>query len=396
MKLRTVKNLNITNKAVLLRVDYNVSLIGEGDSRKIVDDTRIRLSLPTIEYILKQKPKRLVICSHLGRPKGRVNPELSLDIVAEYLESILGKKIYFEQDYRHISGRRRVNSLTKGEIIMLENVRFHKEEKLNSRSFASQLAQLGEVFVNDAFGAAHRAHASVVEVAEYLPSVAGLLLAKEIEVIGGAMNNPKHPFVAIIGGAKATTKIPMIEKLMTIADDLLLGGGVANTFLHAMGYLVGRSLYDPESERIAQNLIWKATRVNTNLWIPSDLVIGSFATGHRVGVVNKEDMPRQWMALDIGPTTQKDFSQVIATAKTIIWNGPMGANEIPAFNAGTEAIYNAVTKNKTAISIVGGGDTLVSIKGHDHSQNITHISTGGGAMLEYIEKGTLPGLEVLG
>ena len=333
--------------------------------------------------------------SHLGQPEKNHDPNYSLAPIVKHLEKLLGKKVALVANYTSVKDQEQVVAAKTGEIFMLENVRYHKEEELNNRKFAAELARMGDVYVNDAFGSSHRAHASVVGVAEFLPSTAGLLLAKEIEIIGTALESPKHPFVVVLGGAKATTKIPMIDRLMTKADYLLLGGGLANTFLKALGYAIGRSIYSPESIRISQTLIWKATRVDTRLFLPSDVVVGNFATKTKEGVVAIDAIPTQLQALDIGPQTIGEYVAIIKTAKTIIWNGPVGANEVDKFCYGTNAIYDAIVANKEAISIVGGGDTLASIAGQDHLQNITHISTGGGAMLEFIEKGTLPGIEVL-
>ena len=395
MNKKTIKDINLTNKAIVARMEYNVPLEKKQGKLVIADDTRIRQSLPTLFYILKQKPKRLVIIAHLGQPQKDGDPDFSLKPVAEFLTRELGQAVILVPNYLHKKDQEQILSKTHGEIMLLENIRYHKEEELNNRIFSAELAHLGDIFVNDAFGACHRAHASVVGIAELLPAVAGFLLEKEITMIGDTLENPQSPFVVILGGAKATTKIPMIERLMTKADYMLLGGGVANTFLKAFGYKVGRSVYSKESLRLAQNLIWKATRVNTKLFLPSDVVVGSYASGKKEGVVAVDQIPMQLQALDIGPQTIKDFCEVIAQAKTIIWNGPVGANEAKAFAKGTEAIYHAIVANKHAVDIVGGGDTLSSIKGHDHLQNISHISTGGGAMLEYIEKGSLPGIDVL-
>lgn len=395
MNKKTIKDIGLTNKSILIRVDYNVSTKNENGVRKIVDDTRIVQSIPTIQYILSQNPKKLILMSHLGDPKKLGELEFSLDIVSQHLSKLLGKEIIFISNYLDQDGLDKINECINGEIIMLENVRYYKEEELNDLAFAKKLARLADVFVNDAFGSSHRAHASVVGVAEFLPAVAGLLLEKEIVLIGDALENPQFPFVAVLGGAKATTKIPMIEKLMKKADFMLLGGGVANTFLKAMGYEIGKSIYSPESLRIARNLIWKATKANTRIFMPSDLIVGNLGTKTMNGVVDINEIPIQFQALDIGPKTQKEYANVISGAKTIIWNGPMGANEITPFAKGTEIVFTAIANNKRAISIVGGGDTLTSIRGKKNQQNITHISTGGGAMLEFIEKGELPGIAAL-
>jgi len=395
MKLKTIKDVSFKNKAVIVRVDYNVSLKRENGKIEVVDDTRIRQSLATLKYILKQNPKRIVLISHLGRPDGEVVEKLSLLPIAKHLEKLIKHKVYLEKKYKTDAAIANINKFKKGELILLENIRFNKGEETNDPRFAAKLALLGNIFVNDAFGSSHRAHASVVGIAEKLPSVAGLLLERELKMIDKVIEKPKHPLVAVIGGAKATTKIPMIEKLMNMADYVLLGGGVANTFLKAMGYHIGRSVYSPESLGIAQNLIWRASRNKTNLFLPSDVAVGSFSSGKKYQAVAIENIPSQLMALDLGSDSIKDYVEAIGKAATIIWNGPMGANEIPVFATATEAVYQAIINNKGVVSVVGGGDTLTSIKGHDHLEKITHISTGGGAMLEYIEKGTLPGVEVL-
>lgn len=390
MTKKSVGDIAVANKAVLVRVDYNVSI----KNGIVADDTRIRQSLSTIKHILSHKPKRVVLVSHLGDPEGK-DEKYTLQPVANHLASLLGRPVRLVKDYTLANVQKELVKYVEGEVIMLENVRFYRGETLNSHSFSKKLASLGDIFVNDAFGSCHRAHASVVGVADYLPAVAGLLLEREVEIIGKTLEKPQPPFIVVLGGAKATTKIPMIERLMTKADYVLLGGGVANTFLKAFGYRIGRSVYSPESVRLAQTLIWRATRVDTKLFLPTDLVVGSLTQESKIGEVLRDEIPTQLQALDIGPKTQKEYRDIIAKAKTIIWNGPMGANEIPVFIDGTQAIYDAIVANKNAVSIVGGGDTLTSIRGNNHLDNITHISTGGGAMLEFIEKGTLPGLEAL-
>ena len=395
MNKRTIRDISLENKAVLLRVDYNVPLKKTNKGMVVGDKTRIDLSIDTIKFILKAKPKRLVIFSHLGDPGGQFNQGLSTKPVGDYLAEKLSKKIYFSTDFIEPQEKDRIRAMEDGELIMLENVRFFKGEELNQASFANKIASLGEVFVNDAFGSCHRAHASVVGVAKDMPVVAGLLLDKEIKMIGEAMSSPKKPLVVVLGGAKATTKIPVIERLMSAADYVLLGGGVANTFLKAFGYGVGRSIYSKEVLRISQNLIWRATRTNTKLFLPSDLVVGELASGYVGGVVKKEEIPTQWQALDIGPETRKEYAKIIAQAGTIIWNGPVGACEKKEFAQGTWAVYRAIVENSGAVSVVGGGDTLASLNNRKDQDKISHISTGGGAMLEFIEKGNLPGIEII-
>ncbi|NMB56578.1 phosphoglycerate kinase [Candidatus Beckwithbacteria bacterium] len=396
MKLRKIQDIKLENKGVVLRVDYNVPVKKENGEYRVKDDTRIGLSLKTIDYILKQKPKRLVIMSHFGRPEpGVASEEFSLRPIALYLQKQIKRNVIFAEKYHSLAEREKILDCQNGEVIMLENVRFELGEEINSRSFSAKLAQLGDIFVNDAFGSCHRAHSSVVGIAEILPSYAGYLLQTEIEMIGKAIKETQRPLVAIVGGAKAATKIPVLEKLMTMADYVLLGGGVANTFLKAFGFHIGRSMYSPESLRICQSLIWKATRADTKLFMPTDAIVGNLSSGVKIGEVVIEEMPKQFQILDIGRQTQREYARIIAEAKTVIWNGPMGVNEVKAFARGTEAVYEAIIAHKHLISIVGGGDTLSSIEGHNHLENITHISTGGGAMLEYIEKGNLPGIEIL-
>lgn len=396
MKKKTVKDVSLKGKAVIVRVDYNIPYkILEKGEKVITDNTRIIQSLETIKYLEKEEVARVVLMSHLGEPGGKVDEKFSMGFIAKELEVLLKRPVIFVKDYLEEDGLKQIRSSSKGEIILLENLRFNPGEELNHPNLAKKLAKLGDVFVNDAFGSCHRAHASVVGITDFLPALAGMLLEKEIEIISKTMEEPESPFVVILGGAKATTKIPMIDRLMTRADYLLLGGGVANTFLKAFGYNVGRSVYSKEAVRFSQTLIWKATRVNTKLFLPTDVVLGSLASNYKGGECLVEEIPMQFQALDIGRKTREEYAQIIKEAKTIIWNGPMGANESRLFSKGTEAIYEAIVANKKALSVVGGGDTLASINGRDHLKNITHISTGGGAMLEFIEKGSLPGVEAL-
>lgn len=395
MNKKTIKDINFNNKAVLVRVDYNVPLKKNGDSYVVVDNERISASLETIKYILAQKPKRVVLMSHLGRPEGEQVEEFSLKPVVAEFEKISNLKLLFFTGYEKEQVRDQIMGFKNGELILLENLRFYKEEELNQASFAKKLADLGEVYVNEAFSNSHRSHASMVGICDFLPSAMGFELEKEIKVITQTINDPQSPFVVIIGGAKATTKIPILEKLFIKADYVLLGGGVANTFLKAMGYEIGHSLYSPESLRISQNLIWRSTRANTRLYLPGDVVVGAFDSGRKQAVASIEKIPLQLQALDIGPKTRMEYAQIIAKAKTIIWNGPMGATEHKDFAAGNTAIYEAVIANQSAKSVVGGGETISSLEGRKDLSKITHVSTGGGAMLEFIEKDGLPGIDAL-
>jgi len=395
MNKKTILDINLTAKSVVIRVDYNVSLVKKESEYEVSGDVRIRESLKTINYILKQKPSRLVILSHLGRPEGKVDLKYSLEPVAHKLSELINIPVEFIKTTPNKSLVEEIKNKNNGEIIMLENLRFYPQEEKNDIEFSHILADLGDVYVNEAFSNCHRAHASIVGVSRYLSVVAGLGLEKEISMITKAIESPEAPLVVIIGGAKATTKIPILEKLFVKADYVLLGGGVANTFLKALGFGIGQSIYSPESMRLCQNLIWKATRAKTRLLLPSDLVVGRFETGISAGIVDKEKIPLQMQALDIGPKTTSDYSEIIAQAKTIIWNGPMGAIEKPAFVGGNNAILHSVASNSGAVSVVGGGETLSAIELNEDIKHISHVSTGGGAMLELIEKDTLPGLEVL-
>jgi len=395
MNKKTILDINLTAKSIVIRVDYNVPLVKKESEYEVSGDVRIRESLKTINYILKQKPSRLVILSHLGRPEGKVDLKYSLEPVAHKLSELINIPVEFIKTTPNKSLVEEIKNKNNGEIIMLENLRFYPQEEKNDIEFSHILADLGDVYVNEAFSNCHRAHASIVGVSQYLSVVAGLGLEKEISMITKAIESPEAPLVVIIGGAKATTKIPILEKLFVKADYVLLGGGVANTFLKALGFGIGQSIYSPESMRLCQNLIWKATRAKTRLLLPSDLVVGRFETGISAGIVDKEKIPLQMQALDIGPKTTSDYSEIIAQAKTIIWNGPMGAIEKPAFVGGNNAILHSVASNSGAVSVVGGGETLSAIELNEDIKHISHVSTGGGAMLELIEKDTLPGLEVL-
>ncbi|MCK4588569.1 phosphoglycerate kinase [Candidatus Woesebacteria bacterium] len=391
MKKKTIRDIKLEGKRVLLKVDYNVSLL---DGFRIGDDTRIKQTLPTIEYLLS-KDCTLFFVSHLGRPKGKKQSKYSLKPVAKHLQKILDRKVNFIEDYIDGKGIEIARKAKKQSINLLENIRFYSEEEANDPKFAKKLASLAEVFVNDAFGAAHRAHASSVGVTSYLPSVAGFLLEKEVDIINKALTNPKHPFVAIVGGAKAEDKITCIGRLLEKADVLIIGGGVANTFLKAWGYDIGESLVSYEMVELAKKLFWKASRSQTQMLLPTDVVLGHLKRNVHNGVVTPDRIPKDMQALDIGPRTQAEFGAIIAKAKTIIWNGPMGVYENPKFSVGTEFVYHAIAENRSSLSIVGGGDTLAAINKKEYLKAIDHISTGGGAMLEFIEKGTLPAIDAL-
>jgi phosphoglycerate kinase len=351
--------------------------------------------LPTIRYLLKNNCK-IYLVSHLGRPKGLRDKKLSLKPVAEHLQKILGQKVnFYEKDLTTGYGIRELDKFKLGEVILLENIRFYKQEKDNESQFSKTLAQIADIFVNDAFGVSHRAHASTVGITEFLPAVAGLLLEKEVDIIGRAIDKPKRPMVAVIGGAKAEDKITLVGKLLEKADYCLIGGGTANTFLNAWGYKVGKSKVYHEMVELAKKLFWKASRRNTAMLLPTDVVLGNLETGKVDGVVSVDHISSKWQALDIGPKTQAEFGNIIAKSQTIIWNGPMGVFEKKEFRNGTDFIYYSIAQNPDSLSIVGGGDTITALAKKEYLKIIDHVSTGGGAMLEFIEKGSLPGIQVL-
>lgn len=392
MKKKTIKDIKIKDKRVLVRVDYNVSL---DDGFRVGDDFRIRQTLATLEYLGKENCL-IFLVSHFGRPQGKRVKKYSLKPVADHLKKIIKRRVYFfDQDYSQPKEQKKLDQYQMGDIVLLENIRFYPQEEANEQKFAKSLANIADVFVNDAFGVSHRTHASIVGVTEFLPGVAGLLLEKEVDIINQALEEPKRPLVAIIGGAKAEDKIPLVGRLLEKADYCLVGGGVANTFLRAWGYKVGKSLIDHEMVELARHLFWKASRSNTAMLLPTDVVLGDLATNKVNGVVSADQIPAKWQALDIGPKTKAEFASVIAKAKTIIWNGPMGVFEKKEFRNGTNFIYYSIAQNPDSLSIVGGGDTLAALQKEEYLKVIDHVSTGGGAMLEFIEKGILPGIEAL-
>lgn len=384
-----IDNAEISGKKVLVRVDFNVSL---NPDHSIADDARIRQALPTIRYLLNHNNK-LILISHLGRPKSR-DDRYSLQPVAAKLQELLPEYIITRVD-DFLADSSKIENQGENEIILLENIRFYPEEKRNDEHFSRSLANLADIYVNDAFGCSHRAHASVVGVTKYMPSYGGLLLKREVEMISKITTNPARPVVAILGGSKISTKIHLVEKLMDIADYLILGGGIANTFLQAQGYGIGKSIAEYEEEEAARKMLFQAVQKDTKIIFPADVVIAPSldAQGGELRAVS--EIPEDMMILDIGPETQARIGAVLAQAGTIVWNGPVGYFENPAFRRGTDFIYYAITQNTDAVSIVGGGDTLAAIAKKEYLDKITHISTGGGAMLEFIEKETLPALEAL-
>lgn len=391
MDKKTVRDLDVAGKKVLVRVDFNVPLNDKGE---ITDDTRITASLPTIQYLLEQKAA-VILMAHLGRPKGQVKPELSLAPVAKHLGKLLGKKILFAPDCVGEATQAAASKLKPGHILLLENLRFHKEEEKNDMEFAEKLASLADLYVNDGFGVSHRAHASVEGVTHFLPAAAGFLLEKEIQYVGQAVTNPLHPFVAIIGGAKVSDKIGVISNLLDKVDTLLIGGGMANTFLAAQGYKMGKSLVEEDKLDLAKELLAKAKKNKVNMLLPTDLVMAATFAPDAEHVTEKvKNLNQAYMALDIGAETSKAYAEALADAKMIVWNGPMGVFEMDAFCKGTEAVAKAVAKSR-ATSIVGGGDSVAAIEKLGLAKRITHISTGGGASLEYLEGKVLPGVAAL-
>lgn len=391
MDKKTVRDLDVAGKKVLVRVDFNVPLNDKGE---ITDDTRITASLPTIQYLLEQKAA-VILMAHLGRPKGQVKPELSLAPVAKHLGKLLGKKILFAPDCVGEAAQAAASKLKPGHILLLENLRFHKEEEKNDMEFAEKLASLADLYVNDGFGVSHRAHASVEGVTHFLPAAAGFLLEKEIQYVGQAVTNPLHPFVAIIGGAKVSDKIGVISNLLDKVDTLLIGGGMANTFLAAQGYKMGKSLVEEDKLDLAKELLAKAKKNKVNMLLPTDLVMAAAFAPNAEHVTEKvKNLNQAYMALDIGAETSKAYAEALADAKMIVWNGPMGVFEMDAFCKGTEAVAKAVAKSR-ATSIVGGGDSVAAIEKLGLAKRITHISTGGGASLEYLEGKVLPGVAAL-
>ncbi|MBS3977475.1 MAG: phosphoglycerate kinase [Syntrophomonadaceae bacterium] len=391
MTKKSVQDIEVNGKRVLVRVDFNVPMDQEG---KITDDTRIRAALPTIRYLVEQGAK-VILASHLGRPKGKPDPSFSLAPVARHLAGFLGADVAQAPDCVGQRVKTMAAALKPGQVLMLENVRFHKEEEQNDPEFAKELAQLAEVYVNDAFGAAHRAHASTEGVARHLPAVAGLLLEKEISVMGRALAEPERPFVAIIGGAKVSDKISVLENLLGKVDALLVGGGMANTFLAAKGVAMGRSLVEKDKLELAQGLAEAARQKGVDLILPQDLVVAeAMAPDAPKKTVPVDSVPEGWMALDIGPQTVAAFALAVSRAKTVVWNGPMGVFEMEPFAKGTFGVAEAVA-GCFGVTIVGGGDSVAALEKAGVADRITHISTGGGASLEFLEGKKLPGVEAL-
>jgi phosphoglycerate kinase len=387
MNKKTVRDINVKGERVLVRVDFNVPL----KDGAITDDTRIRAALPTINYLLEQGAA-LILCSHLGRPKGKVTPELKMDPVAARLSELLGRPVQKMDACTGPEVETAAEAMKPGDVILLENTRFNPEEKANDAGFAKQVAGLADIFVNDAFGAAHRAHATTVGVADYLPAVAGFLMEKELEFLGKATSDPERPYVAILGGAKISDKIGVIESLLSKCDRLLIGGGMANTFFKAMGFEVGDSLVEEEAVATAKSLLDSA---GSQLVLPVDVIVAdAFDNGANTKVVAPNEVTAGWRILDIGPKAVQTFESALGGAKTVIWNGPMGVFEMPNFAKGTFAIAETLA-NLDATTIIGGGDSAAAVKQAGLADKMSHVSTGGGASLEFLEGKTLPGVAAL-
>jgi phosphoglycerate kinase len=388
MNKKTVRDVDVHGKRVLVRVDFNVPL----DAGKVADDTRIQAALPTIRYLLDREAT-VILCSHLGRPKGQVDDGLKMDPVAERLAQLLDQPVTKLDDCVGPEVESAVRQAGPGDVVLLENTRFHPEEKANDPEFAKKLAGLAELYVDDAFGSAHRAHASTEGVAHYLPAVAGFLMEKELEFLGRVLAEPEHPFVAILGGAKISDKIGVIENLLARVDAILIGGGMANTFLKAEGYDVGESLVEDESLEMARDLLQQA---GDKLVLPVDVTVADrFDAQAFSQVVAAGNVPPGWRILDIGPRTLEIFQGHLEKARTVVWNGPMGVFEFPKFAQGTEAVARILANLPNATTVIGGGDSAAAVKRAGLDEKMTHVSTGGGASLEFLEGKTLPGVAAL-
>ena len=391
MNKKTIKDIDLKNKKVLVRCDFNVPM---DEEKNITDNTRIVAALPTIKYLLENNCA-IILCSHLGRPKGEFKPEFSLKPVAKELSKLLNKEIIMANDVIGEDARSNANNLQNGQIMLLENVRFHREETDNDPEFSKQLASMAEIYVNDAFGAAHRAHSSTSGVAQYLPAVSGFLIEKELKFLGNALNNPERPFVAIMGGAKVSDKIGVIDSLLEKVDTLIIGGGMAYTFFKAQGYEVGNSICEMDKLDLAKELMEKAKNKGVKLMLPIDTKIGKeFKPDTESKTVSWTEIPEGWEGFDIGEESIKMFAEEIKKAKTVVWNGPLGLFEFDQFAIGTNSIAEVLSQID-ATTIIGGGDSAAAVRKAGLENKMTHISTGGGASLEFLEGKKLPGIECL-
>lgn len=389
---KTVRDIDVSGKKVLVRCDFNVPM----KDGEITDDIRITSALPTIRYLM-ENGARVILMSHMGRPKGEAKPEFSLKPVADRLSKLLEKDIIFAPSDAVVddSVKAAAEGLQDGQVMLLENVRYRKEETKNEEPFTGQLASLGEIFVNDAFGTAHRAHCSTAGLAEYMPSVSGFLIEKEVKFLGDALEKPERPFVAIMGGAKVGDKIPVIENLIKKVDCLIIGGGMSYTFFKAMGYEIGKSILDEESIELAAELMKKAEAAGVELLLPVDTVCAEeFSNDSRKAIYDRDAIPEDMMGMDIGPKTVELYEKAVAKAGTVLWNGPMGVFEMESFAEGTKAVAAALAESG-AVTVIGGGDSAAAVEQFGYADKMTHISTGGGASLEFLEGKALPGIECL-
>ena len=392
MNKKTVKDIDVNGKKVLVRCDFNVPI--DSETGEITDNRRIRAALPTIQYLLDHNAK-VILCSHLGRPKGEFNLKYSLKPVAEELSKLLNKDVKLAKDVIGESAKELTANMKEGDIVLLENVRFHKEEEQNDPEYSKALASMAEIYVNDAFGTAHRAHSSTTGVADYLPAVSGFLIEKELEFLGGALENPAHPFVAILGGAKVSDKIGVIENLLDKVDTLIIGGGMAYTFYKAQGHHIGTSICEEDKLDLAKSILEKAQEKGVKLLLPVDNHVSSeYSNNGEEKMVNSTEIPDGFMGLDIGPKTIEKFEEAVKDAKTVVWNGPLGVCEFDKFATGTKAVATMLSKID-ATTIIGGGDSAAAIEKLGLADKMTHISTGGGASLEFLEGKTLPGIACL-
>jgi phosphoglycerate kinase len=391
MNKKTLKDIDVKGKRVFCRVDFNVPM----QDGKITDETRIRAALPTIQYLMEQGAK-VILASHFGRPKGQVVEEMRLTPVGVRLSEILGKEVKKADEAYGDSVKAIIETMNEGDVLLLENVRFYPGEEKNDPELARNFAELADVYVNDAFGAAHRAHASTEGIAHNLPAVSGFLMEKELDVLGKALSNPERPFTAIIGGAKVKDKIGVIENLLELVDNLIIGGGLAYTFVKAQGHEVGKSLLEADKLDLANSFIEKAKQKGVNFYMPVDVIVADdFSNDANKKVVSIEEIPADWEALDIGPKTREIYSDVIKNSKLVIWNGPMGVFEIDAFAGGTKAVAEALAESEGTYSVIGGGDSAAAVEKFDLADKMSHISTGGGASLEFMEGKALPGVVAL-
>ncbi|MGE5592639.1 MAG: phosphoglycerate kinase [Betaproteobacteria bacterium] len=391
MAKATIRDVDVKGKRVLVRVDFNVPM---NANREITDDTRIKAALPTIKYLVDRGAK-VILASHLGRPKGKPADEFRMDPVARRLSELLGKPVRKLDECVGDEVKAAVVAMREGDLVLLENLRFHAEEEANDEGFARGLADLADIYVNDAFGTAHRAHASTAGVARFLPAVAGFLMEKEIDIMGKALADPERPFAAILGGAKVKDKVGVVRNLLDKVDTLMIGGGMAYTFLKAQGFEVGQSILEADKIDLARELMDKAKARGVKFMLPSDVVIADrFAEDAKTRVVPVDRIPPDWQALDIGPETVQRFAREIAGARTVVWNGPMGVFEMKPFAEGTRGVAKALAESK-AVTIVGGGDSAAALEEMGFADKVTHVSTGGGASLEFLEGKELPGVAAL-